>query len=226
MNNNFDIDELTRKTKRLEYMDGLRDFQLGAIFLILGLANGFFFTPAGLDLFARMVLRFRDLLLVVMGGFVGLTILLAVGSERAMERIRRATFWRESGFVRPLRRGIVKKSVLVLATIVLLGIIIGSVWLMSKGILSQEDALRSIPASVGLATAVIFISIGINLRLRRYVLVGITGTILSAFILITDMAFAIAYLWTGIGWAAIFSLSGLWALGSALRDLRGGALNG
>ena len=143
-----------------------------------------------------------------------------------MERIRRATFWRESGFVKPLRQGVVKKSVMILAAIVLLGSIIGSVWLMSKGTLSQEMALRSIPASAGLATAVIFISMGINLRLRRYLIVGVSGAILSGVLLLTEMAFATAYLWTGIGWAVIFALSGAWALGWALRDLRQGTQNG
>jgi hypothetical protein len=161
-----------------------------------------------------------------LGGFIGLVFLLAFGSERVMERIRRATFWRESGFVKPLRRGVVKNSVMVLATIVLLGLIIGSVWLMARGSLSQEVALRSIPASIGFSTAVIFISIGINLGLRRYVIVGVSGAILAGIILITEISFAAAFLLAGIGWAVIFALSGAWALRWALRDLRQGVPNG
>jgi hypothetical protein len=121
---------------------------------------------------------------------------------------------------------VISKGVTILAAMVLLGTIIGSVWLMSKGTLSQEDALRSVPASTGLATAVIFISMGINLRIRRYVIVGVSGAILSGIILITEMAFATAYLWTGVGWAIILALSGIWALSWALRDLRQEAQNG
>jgi hypothetical protein len=212
MNDHFDLDELTKKTKRLEYEDGLRDFQLGLIFLIVGLANWFIFTPAGLEIFARTMIRLQGLVLPALGGFIGLIFLLAFGSERIMERIRRATFWRESGFVKPLRRGVVKNRIMVLATIVLLGIVIGSVWLMARGSLSQEVALRSIPASIGFSTAVIFISLGTNLGLRRYLIVGVTGFLLSTII--------------GIGWAVIFAISGAWALNGALRDLRSEALNG
>jgi hypothetical protein len=229
MNNHFDLDELTKKTKRLEYEDGLRDFQIGAIFLVMGLANWFIFIPEGMELLMRTAIRFKDykgLWIVVLVGIIALTYLLAIGSEKVMERIRRATFWRESGFVKPLRRGVVKNSVMVLATIVLLGIIIGSVWLMARGSLSQEVALRSIPASIGFATVAIFISIGVNLRLRRYVIVGVSGAILSGIILLLEMSFATAFLWTGVGWAVIFSISGLWALGSALRNLRQEMQNG
>ena len=224
--NNVDIDGLIRQTQRREYEDGLRDFQFGAIFLILGLVNGFIFTPAGYDLIIRTKLRYQDLWVVGLAGLIGLFFLLVFGGERVMERIRRATFWKESGFVKPLRWGVVKKRVTVLATIVLLAIIIGSVWLMTKGTLSQEDAVRSIPASAGLATAVVFISLGNSMQIRRYVLVGVVGAILSGFILITDMDFASAYVWTGTGWSVIFALSGTWALSHALRDLRRVAQNG
>lgn len=229
MDRSLDLDGLTIKTLRLEYEDGLRDFQIGAIFLVMGLANWFIFIPAGVELLMRTAIRlkdYKDLWLVGLVGIIALTYLLAFGSEKVMERIRRATFWKESGFVKPLRRGVVKNSVMVLATIVLLGFIIGSVWLMSKGNLSQAAALRSIPASTGLATAVIFIGIGINLRMRRYVLVGVSGAVLSGIILLTEMSFASAFLLTGIGWAVIFSISGVWALVLALRDLRQGTLNG
>jgi hypothetical protein len=209
MDNKFDIDGLTRETKRREYEDGLRDFQLGAIFLLVGLANWFIFTPAGLDLFARTVLRLGDLLLPAFLGFVGLFFLGLFGSERIMAQIRRATFWKESGFVKPLRSGVIKIGATVLAAVVLLGIIIGSVWLMARGILSQEAALRSIPASVGLGTAIIFTSLGLTLQMRRYILVGVSGAILSGIILLADITFATSYLWA-------------WAI----RDLRGRAING
>jgi hypothetical protein len=212
-----------RKTQRLEYEDGLRDFQIATIFLLVGLANWFIFTPTGLDLLARMAVRLEDLLLPALGGLLGLVLLLLFASEKVMERIRRATFWKDSGFVKPLRSGVVKNSIMVLSTIALLGIIIGSVWLMSRGILSQAFALRSIPASAGLATAIVFGSIGINLRIRRYILVSAAGAVLSTGLLLIEMTFASAYLWAGIGWALIFSISGIWALGWALRDLRGGA---
>ena len=226
MDKSLDLDGLTLKTQRLEYEDGLRDFQIGTFFLILFLANWFIFTPTGLEFIIKTTIRYRDLYVVGLLGLLGLLILLAFASERVMERIRRATFWKESGFVKPLRWGVIPKGVVILATVVLLGIIIGSVWLMSRGIFSQDAALRSIPASTGLATAVFFIGLGNNLQIRRYVLVGMAGAILSGFILITDMTFALANLWTGIGWAVILALSGAWALTWALRDLRQEAQNG
>ena len=226
METNVDIDGLMRQTQRREYEDGLRDFQLGVIFLMIGLVNGLLFTPAGLELFLKTVIRYQDLWIVGLVGLIGLALLLLFGSERVMERIRRATFWRESGFVKPLRRGVLKNSVMVLATIVLLGVIIGSVWLMSKGVLSQDTALRSIPASAGLATAIVFISLGQTLQIKRYLAAGISGAVLSAVILFVEMTFANSYILAGFGWAVIFAASGIWALNWAIRDLRGRAING
>lgn len=226
MNNTVDLEGLVQKTKRLEYEDGLRDFQIGMVFLLVGLANWFIFTPAGLDLFARTMIRLRDLMVPTLVGFIGLIFLIFFGSERIMAQIRRATIWRESGFVKPLRVGVIKKSITVIATLVLLGVVIGSVWLYSRGNLSQDFALRSIPSSVGLATAIIFLNLGINLQLRRYVLVGLTGAILSGTILLIDISFALAYFWSGIGWALILALSGAWALNGAIRDLRTEAQDG
>jgi hypothetical protein len=226
MNDSIDLDGLTRRTQRLEYEDGLRDFQLGAIFLILGLANWYIFTPAGLGTFVQITKNHRDLLLPAVVGLFALAVLLAFGSERAMERIRRATFWKDSGFVKPLRWGTIPKGVTISATILLLGIIIGSVSLMSTGDLSQEIALRSIPASVGIATGIIFLYMGFNLHIRRYWFVGVVGALLSLWVLLAELSFAEAYLWSGIGWAILFIISGGWALGGALRDLRGEAQNG
>ncbi len=97
MDKSLNINGLIKKTERLEYEDGLRNFQFGAIFLVLGLANGYFFTPVGLELFARALIRYQDLQIVGLAGLIGLTFLLAFGSERVMERIRRA--------LRDLRQG-------------------------------------------------------------------------------------------------------------------------
>lgn len=222
MDTPLDLDQLTQQTKRREFTDGLRDLHVGLIILILGLLNWLIFTPTGATWLVKAVLYDKTLTAIGIIGFLGLLLLMIYGGERLMERIRRASLWKESGFVKPLRWGF-SKGLMIVVTVVVLTIIIGSVWFMAVGKLSQDVALRSIPASASLGTGMLFFSMGFSLKIRRYLAVGIAGSLLAIAIFLYPFSFAQAYLWLGMGWAIILLASGAWALGLALSELKGGA---
>ena len=220
METNMDLDKFTIDTRRYEHQDGLRDFQIALVFLIFGLANWFIFTSSGLAFVAEFIVRYKSILVPAVVGFIALIFLLVFGAERVMERIRRATLWKESGFVKPLRWGVVPKSFIILATAIILAIIIGSVWLMNQGTITQEDALRAVPTSTGIGTAIMYLAMGSTLRIQRYQWVGLSGGIISGLLLVTPISFANAYLYVGLIWTMLMLLSGSWALRKAMLDLR------
>jgi uncharacterized membrane protein len=222
MDTPIDLDKLTHQTQRREYLDGLRDLHLGMVILILSLLNWFVLSPAGATLLVKTVRYNKDLSIVGMIGLLGLFILIIFGTERVMERIRRATLWKESGFVKPLRYGFNKWMVLA-ATVIMLAMIVGSTWLMATGKLPQETALRSIPAAASLGTGVFFFGMGRSLKLQRYKLVGVAGVLLSIFLYFYPLSFALTWFYLGIGWALILLASGIWALRLALLELKRGA---
>jgi hypothetical protein len=226
MEANIDLDKLTRDTQRLEYQDGLRDFQIALLFLIIGLGNWIMFTPSGLSFVAELTVRFKAYRVPALFGLIGLVVLLLFGAERWMESIRRKTIWKESGFVKPLRWGTVSRKVLLGSGAAMLGMIIGTVWLMSRGVISEESALRSLPSSVGVSTAIIFVGVGMRLEIQRYLWVGLLGLILSGTVFFSAMSLGNAYLLIGTGWGVILGLSGSWALRKAIIDLREGVQNG
>jgi hypothetical protein len=219
----YDLDDLTKTTQRLEYQDGLRDFQIAIVFLIIGLGNWLIFTPSGLRIVAELFIRFRAYRVPILFGLIGLVLLLLFGMERWMEGIRRRSFWKESGFVKPLRWGVVSTRTLFASAVVILGLIIGTTWFMARGSISEAVALRSIPTSVGIGTGIIFVSVGMRLVIQRYLWVGISGLLLSVGAFLASISLGDAYLIVGLGWSLILGISGAWALRKAVRELRGGA---
>jgi hypothetical protein len=221
MDTTLDIDELTRQTQRREFSDGLRDFHVGSILLLLSLMNWLFLSPTGLMLVLRVNMIDKSLTLVSLFGLIGLLLLILYGTEQLMERIRRTSLWKDSGFVKPLRWG-VNKWLTALSIALSLIIIIGSSWFTLRGLISQEAALRSIAASASVGTAVTFFGMGHSLKIRRYKAVGILGGMGSIPILFYPLSFAETWLWFGVGWAILLFSSGSWALRGALSEFKRG----
>jgi hypothetical protein len=222
MDTPLDLDQLTHQTKRREFTDGLRDLHVGLMILILSLLVWFTLTPTGMTWLVKAVLYDKTLTMIGLIGFFGLFILIIFGAERLMERIRRASLWKESGFVKPLRWGF-NKWITIAVAAVILAIVVGSVWLMAMGRLSQDVALRSIPASACFGMGVQFFGMGYSLKIRRHLAVGVAGSLLGVTIFLYPFSFAQAWLCFGLGWSVILLVSGAWALGLALSELKGGA---
>jgi hypothetical protein len=222
MDTPLDLDRLTQDTKRREFTDGLRDLHVGLTILILSLLNWLIFTPTGATWLAKAMLYDKTLAIIGLIGFLGLYLLVIFGGERLIENIRRASLWKESGFAKPLRWGF-NKGIAIAVTVVVLAIVIGSVWLMARGHLSQEVALRSIPASACFGMGVQFFGMGYYLKIRRHLAIGIAGSLLGVTIFLYPFSFAHAWLCFGLGWALILLVSGVWALRLALSELKGGA---
>jgi hypothetical protein len=215
MNHIDEIDNLTRLTRKREFDDGFVDLIYAGVFLVIGLANWFIFSTVGLNWFINALVRQREITIIGLLTLVPLLVLAIFGLRRLVERIRQATIWKDSGTVKPLRWQ-VRRSISAASVLIPIGLIIAGTWLMARGVLSEEEALRVLAASVGSGIGIVYLGMGIDLRLSRYIAAGIAGLILSAVVVVQPVAFSMSWLMIGLGWMTILGASGLWALRQSL----------
>lgn len=215
MNQALDLDALTKATRRREFDDGLMDFVIGAGFFVLSMIAWFLFSPGGLRWYAHAVVNHRALTVFGLAILAVVVIIGPFAMRGGIERIRRHTIWRDSGFVKPLRRA-VGWPTMVLSVVITLGMIVGAYWLMTLGRIGTEIVLRTLVASTGIGTGIIYFGMGSSLNLRRYLAIGLAGGALSASILFTPVSFSVAWLILGAIWIALLAVSGAWALRKTL----------
>lgn len=213
------IDHLTRVTRRRDFEDGLMDFVFAGIFLFLGASCGFFTSPVGLKWYLTNLIRNREITIIAEIALLPLFILFVFGARRIIERIRRKTLWKHSGFVKPLRWQVSWK-VNALASGVLIAMLVIAFWLMLNGSISQESVLRTLVSSAGVASGFVLFGMGKELELQRYKWIGAAGGVLSALIILIPISFSDSWLVLGVGWMIVFIISGLWALQKSLKAFR------
>ncbi len=187
------------------------DILYGLVFLILGLGGWFLFSAVGLRWFAVALVQRREITIIALLAMLPAFWLAIYGSRRLIDWIRRSYLWTETGYVEPLKWQ-VRTSVTLAAGFASIALIILAIWLMVTGSLNEEAVLRTLAASASLGTAIVYLGTGIDLRLRRYEAVGIAGLILSVTVLSQPASFSQSWLLFGVGWMAILTVSGLWAL--------------
>jgi hypothetical protein len=217
MDTELTLDQLTLKTRRLEYQDGLFDFLLAVVFLVLGGLQYLFFSEAFLRWFIRMRLANPELLLIGSIGAAALLMLLLYGSRRGINFLRRRLRLSYKGDVRPLPRQI-SWVVYVGAVILMIAGLIAAAILFIRGAIPENSLVRSIPALAGVATAMFMASVGISLDFRRYIIAGIIGGLFSALLFWLPLEMGEAWGWLGLGWGVLLILTGSWTFSRALRE--------
>jgi hypothetical protein len=219
MEQQVDLDKLTRDTRRLEHEDGLNDFQNGFVFLVLGGMAALFMSSAGITLYVRAILFNQELTLIALIALIPLLYLIMFGIRRLIHRYRKNVLWRHLGEMEPFRWQVDSKVSLLAAVIWLVIVIVGLIFLTSDPMDLDAD-MRIIAGAGGIATGVVYLGMGFSLSLQRYRWVGIIGCLLSAVIILAPLS--ISYSWLAVGglWALILTASGLVAYRSTMRRLR------
>jgi hypothetical protein len=215
MKNFMYLDNLTRITRRREFEDGLFDFVLAVTFLMIGIAGWIFFSPWAIQWYVKFLILNREVTIIALLTLSAFFILLIFLARRFVEYIRRTYLWRESGYVKSLRWQ-VKRSINLIAGTVTILMIVFAFWLMLRGLISSEDVLRVLVSSVGVSTGIVFLGVGFDLQLRRYISVGLIGMMTSISLLFIPVTFSMSWLIFGLIWVTILSISGLVALRVAL----------
>ncbi len=211
-----DLDDLTRRTRRAEFEDGLNDLHTGLVFLLLGLLSAFFLSTAGLTLYVRALVLHRELTLLAVLSLLPLFVLLTFGARRAIVAIRRRWIWKGRGQVVPLRVQVDWRVSLGVTAVWLLLAIGGMIALPRSGA-EVDRLLRPMVAATGIATGILYFALGRSLRLDRYLWVGAIGALLSSWLAFVPWTFAAG--WTAVAclWAGTLFVSGGLALALTLR---------
>ena len=215
MNQGVDLDNLTRVARKREFDDGLMDFALAISFLALGMISSFFLSPSGIRWYQSALGNHRTLILLGEVLFLVILFIVIRGGGRVIEYIRIKTILRDRGIVKPMRRYVGWRTT-ILAVVVFLAMIVGAAFLMAIGRIGIEFVLRTLVASSGLGSGIMYLGMGVSLGLRRFLIVGVMGGVLSVAILVTSVSFSFAWLLLGIIWAIVLSVSGFWGLRKAL----------
>ena len=217
VNGQIDLDDLTRKTRRMEFDDGLNDLQNSIVFLVLGLLVAFGLSETGARWFISMAIKYGDLVMLIFIVLVAAIAGLLFGIRWAIDRYRKNSLWVQSGYVRSFRWQVDSRinilAVLVFLIVMSLGFA-GMIW----GNFDDGSDVRFLAAGAGIATGVVYAGMGVSLRLQRYLWVGIAGGTLSAFLLIFPISFALSWAILAAIWGVVLITSGFLAYSRFRQD--------
>lgn len=216
-----DVEKIIRQTQRYEFADGLRDIQIGLMFMTYGFVGWLIFEPAWIGFIYRLKLNFGAWAMWV--AILLLLILPAVVADlvrRAAQAIRQRRLWRQSGFVKPSRWVMPRRANGIAVALFLLAL---GISLVLKILLAWENEViwRLIWVATGLATGYTFIYFGRYLGLRHYVWVGILGALGAIVPQLLPLTFGQSFLGFALAWGLVFLVSGLVVLQKALRPSEG-----
>jgi hypothetical protein len=184
---------------------------MGLVMLGLGVLGWYVFSGEGIRLLARLWITDREISWIAIIGPIALLVFLAYGSRRLIDAIRASDFWQERGYVKGMRWQVSRPIYLISGTVVVV-MLVASFWLFGTGALSQETLLRVMVSSAGIGTGIVYLGMGVELRLWRHRVVGASGVIFSAAIIPLQLPFSLSWLALGIGWMAILGSSALCAM--------------
>jgi hypothetical protein len=215
----IDLDSLTRNTRRLEFEDGLNDFQNGLIFLILGLLTSLFMSTKGITWYMQAILLYRDITMIALLALIPLLYLMMFGIRRLIRQYRSKVLWSHLGEMEPFKWQ-VDRRISVLATAVWLVIVIVGLIVLTGDPMDLDADMRVFAGAAGIATGVIYLAMGRSLALSRYLWVGIIGGFLSALLMVSALNVSNSWLAFGLIWAVTLSVSGAVAFRKTLMRLK------
>ena len=214
-----DIEKIIKKTQRYEFLDGLRDVQIGIYMALLGLTNWLVFQPFWMRVFLWMLDRagkFIGILTAIL--LLAIPFLVALGVQRVMYVIRKRWLWQESGMVKPLRV-VVPRWITVVSVLVLFAAL-GAGLLLQPLFPRQFFIWGALWGSTGLSFGFVLAAMGWHLQLKRYVWVGVLGGVGSAAMFVLPLSLDNSVLVLGLAWGVLLIGSGLQALRRAWPQVR------
>jgi hypothetical protein len=218
------LENLIRSTKRYEFLDGLREIQIGLYLMVLTGITWVGFQPFWL----RFVLRIKETggsdtswIAVFLLLFTPIVILALI--HLLIGYLRRRFLWVESGEVQPGRRMVPFSNSLAAAAILLAAVAVGA-FLASRENQQVEVVWRWIWVGAGLATAYPLFALGRRYGFARMKWEAIIGGIYSLLLLFIPFStFPGPALGFGIGWGLLLCAGGGLALYQAWQQKGAGS---
>lgn len=219
-----DIDALIHKTKRYEFVDGLRDLQLAVLLAFFGVFAWLSLTLIGMRWYVQLIINLVETFgrwAALISGLLYLLVLLVLlaGTLWVMRFLRQKWFWRESGWVKPLRWQVPRRITVLSAVIMLGGVVLGLI-LLSTGKVDKSFVLRMLWTATGWGFGYTLIGMGREIGLRRYIWLGATGGLASTILLFLPLTFGQTAIVLNGAWALALGISGVIVLHRASTAIR------
>jgi len=216
----YDLDELTRITRRREFEDGLVDLLNAILYLVTGLLTASVYSPSIMLWYLRMLASYPEMTAVALVALVPLLALFLLISKHSIDRIRRHSLRLARGYVIPLHKVEWRTSIAALITVIVWASI--GLWGTLSGRLPQESDLRLLVSGIGIAAGIVYLGKGLILDFPRYIVVGSAGGLLSIMITVFPFSFSTSWAVLGILWFTILLLSGLVGFHTTLQAIKRG----
>jgi hypothetical protein len=214
-----DIDKIIKKTQRYEFLDGLREIQLGVYMALLGLTNWIIFQPFWVRFYLWLLDRtdrFTSILAAIL--LLAIPVLAALGVQQVMYAVRKRWLWQESGMVKPLRVVVPRWITIVSVLVLFAGLGLG---LLLQPLFPNQFFIWGVLwGSTGVSFGFLLAALGQHLQLKRYVWVGILGGVGSVAMFVLPLSLGNSVLVLGLGWAVLLIGSGLLALRKTWPQMR------
>jgi hypothetical protein len=219
-----DTKKIILKTKQYEFADGLRDIQLGIVLIMMGGVWFWLMYQPSWMMFMIQVGRDygRWAVLVAFLLVYCIPIVAALGMQRVMENIRGRWLWRESGMVKSSRI-LVPRHINILAVVIFISALL--LGLRFQSLLETGDfyLMSLIMVAIGWSFGFTLVGLGVNLKLRRYVIMGVVGGVASTALFLYQSSLTGAGLLSFLGWGLILLISGLVVLKRVWPEIREGS---
>ena len=217
------LEDLIRKTKRYEFVDGLRDLQLAALMAFFGVFAWLSLSLIGMRWYAQLILNLVEIFgrwgaLISGLLYILILLILVVGTLWAMRFLRRRWLWRESGWVKPLPWQVPRK-ITILSAVIFLGGLGFALGLLATGRVDDSFVLRMFWAATGWAFGFTLVGVGREIKLKRYLWLGSVGGVASTVVLFLPLDFGQTAIVLYGAWALALGISGMIALRRALTKI-------
>jgi hypothetical protein len=220
LSSHANVEHLIRQTKQYEFADGLRDLQLAIILTTLGITSWLIldlvylpFLAVLMQAFGKQAIWLSLLLLII-------PILVAWGTNGAMNYCRRRWLWRNSGMVKPLAQ-LVPLWATVLGVVIYLASVVLALGLHFAAQADSLFVLQMLVVAAGWSTGVILVGLGYAIGLPRYIWLGLLGGGASTFLFMLPLTFGQTALVCGLSWGLMFAASGTVLLRHTLLSRQG-----
>lgn len=218
MTNEVSVNNLMLATKQYEFRDGLRDIQMGLFMVAIGALTWLVISPIWVTFIYTLAIDFgRWAMLTTLIGLYLILIATALGMQWLINFARRRWLWRDSGYVKVSRNLVSRRTILIAGAVFVIGLVVG---FRFSPMLEVDEwyVARVLFAAMGWGYGVGFVAFGLDIKLRRYIWLGLIGGLASTLLLFTSLEFGHAGLAFGLGWGSILLASGMVVLLRAWKN--------
>ncbi|KAA3644680.1 MAG: hypothetical protein DWQ07_14805 [Chloroflexi bacterium] len=203
-----DAEELILKTRQYEFVDGLRDIQLGISFFVMGIFWYALALNPRIWIFILQLEVDKWIRTIAFSLILGLPVLVILATLPLMKWVRKRWLWKQTGMVNASRM-VVPSRYTLFAVLVFVATVAIGIWLIPVLQTGEFYMWNVILLATGWSFALTLVGMSNYVKIRRYMFIGILGGLVSPAILLFQSSMQAAGLIFLSGWGLLLLGSGI-----------------